>query len=123
MMYAPLAPALPLIQSGKLIPLAVTTKTRLAELPDVPTIAETVLPNFDIVTWYGMWVPKDTPEPIVAKLNKAMVEASKSAKVVEALKSQGTLPSTMSYQQAEAFNLSESARWIKVMKDANIQPE
>ncbi|MNS80306.1 Tripartite tricarboxylate transporter family receptor [compost metagenome] len=123
LMYAPLAPALPLIQSGKLIPLAVTTKTRLAELPDVPTIAETVLPNFDIVTWYGMWVPKDTPEPIVAKLNKAMVEASKSAKVVEALKSQGTLPSTMSYQQAEAFNLSESARWIKVMKDANIQPE
>ena len=123
LMYAPLAPALPLIQSGKLIPLAVTTKTRLAELPDVPTIAETVLPNFDIVTWYGMWVPKDTPEPIVAKLNQAMVEASKSAKVVEALKSQGTLPSTMSYQQAEAFNLSESARWIKVMKDANIQPE
>lgn len=123
LMYAPLAPALPLIQSGKLIPLAVTTKTRLAELPDVPTIAETVLPDFDIVTWYGMWVPKDTPEPIVATLNKAMVEASKSAKVVEALKSQGTLPSTMSYQQAEAFNLSESARWIKVMKDANIQPE
>ncbi|WP_438858060.1 Bug family tripartite tricarboxylate transporter substrate binding protein [Achromobacter spanius] len=123
LMYAPLAPALPLIQSGKLIPLAVTTKTRLAELPDVPTIAETVLPNFDIVTWYGMWVPKDTPESIVAKLNQAMVEASKSAKVVEALKSQGTLPSTMSYQQAEAFNLSESARWIKVMKDANIQPE
>ncbi|WMD23527.1 tripartite tricarboxylate transporter substrate binding protein [Achromobacter seleniivolatilans] len=123
LMYAPLAPALPLIQSGKVVPLAVTTKTRLADLPNVPTIAETVLPDFDIVTWYGMWVPKDTPEPIIAKLNKAMVEASKSPKVVEALKSQGTLPSTMSYQEAEAFNLAESARWIKVMKDANIQPE
>lgn len=123
LMYAPLAPALPLIQSGKVVPLAVTTKTRLADLPNVPTIAETVLPDFDIVTWYGMWVPKDTPEPIIAKLNKAMVEASKSSKVVEALKSQGTLPSTMSYQEAEAFNLAESARWIKVMKDANIQPE
>ena len=123
LMYAPLAPALPLIQSGKVVPLAVTTKTRLADLPNVPTIAETVLPDFDIVTWYGMWVPKDTPEPIIAKLNKAMVEASKSPKVVEALKSQGTLPSTMGYQEAEAFNLAESARWIKVMKDANIQPE
>ncbi|MNQ15492.1 Tripartite tricarboxylate transporter family receptor [compost metagenome] len=123
LMYAPLAPALPLIQSGKVIPLAVTTKARLADLPNVPTIAETVLPDFDIMTWYGMWVPKDTPEPIIAKLNKAMVEASKSPKVVEALKSQGTLPSTMSYQEAEAFNLAESARWIKVMKDANIQPE
>ena len=123
LMYAPLAPALPLIQSGKVRPLAVTTKARLAELPDVPTIAENGLPGFDIVTWYGMWVPKDTPEPIIAKLNKAMIEASQSPKVIDALKSQGTLPSTMSYQEAEAFNLAESARWIKVMKDANIQPE
>lgn len=123
LMYAPLAPALPLIQSGKVVPLAVTTKARLADLPNVPTIAESVLPDFDIVTWYGMWVPKDTPEPIVAKLNAAMVQASKSPKVVDALKSQGTMPSTMSYQEAEAFNLAESARWIKVMKDANIQPE
>ncbi|MFY3626629.1 Bug family tripartite tricarboxylate transporter substrate binding protein [Achromobacter xylosoxidans] len=123
LMYAPLAPALPLIQSGKVRPIAVTTKARLAELPDVPTIAENGLPGFDIVTWYGMWVPKDTPEPIVAKLNKVMIEASQSPKVVEALKSQGTLPSTMTYQEAEAFNLAESARWIKVMKDANIQPE
>lgn len=123
LMYAPLAPALPLIQSGKVVPLAVTTKARLADLPKVPTIAESVLPDFDIVTWYGMWVPKDTPEPIIAKLNAAMVQASKSPKVVDALKSQGTMPSTMSYQEAEAFNLAESARWIKVMKDANIQPE
>ncbi len=123
LMYAPLAPALPLIQSGKVVPLAVTTKARLADLPKVPTIAESVLPDFDIVTWYGMWVPKDTPEPIIAKLNAAMVQASKSPKVVDALKSQGTMPSTMSYREAEAFNLAESARWIKVMKDANIQPE
>ncbi|MGN6658032.1 MAG: Bug family tripartite tricarboxylate transporter substrate binding protein [Achromobacter mucicolens] len=123
LMYAPLAPALPLIQSGKVVPLAVTTKARLADLPNVPTIAESVLPDFDIVTWYSMWVPKDTPEPIIAKLNSAMVQASKSPKVVDALKSQGTMPSTMSYQEAEAFNLAESARWIKVMKDANIQPE
>jgi len=111
------------IGGGKVRPLAVTTKARLADLPDVPTLAETVLPGFDIVTWYGMWVPKDTPEPIVAKLNQAMIEASRSPKVVEALKSQGTLPSQLSYQEAEAFNLAESQRWIKVMKDAGIQPE
>lgn len=123
LMYAPLAPALPLIQSGKVIPLAVTTKMRLADLPNVPTIAETVLPDFDIMTWYGIWAPKDTPDSVVAKLNKTMIEASKAPNVVAALKSQGTLPSTMTYQEAEAFNLAESVRWIKVMKDANIQPE
>lgn len=92
-------------------------------LTDVPTLAETVLPNFDIVTWYGMWGPKDTPDAIITKLNKAMVEASRSPKVIKALRSQGSLPSAMTPQQAEAFNLAESARWIKVMKDANILPE
>lgn len=122
-MYAPLAPALPLIESGRVKPLAVTTKERLAELPAVPTLNETVLPDFDIVTWYGLWAPKDTPDAVIEKLNQVMVQAAQSPKVIEALKSQGTLPSTMSPQEAEAFNLAESQRWIKVMQDAGIQPE
>ena len=122
-MYAPLAPALPLIESGRVKPLAVTTKERLAELPQVPTLHETVLPDFDIVTWYGLWAPKDTPDAVIEKLNQVMVQAAQSPKVVEALKSQGTLPSAMSPQEAEAFNLAESKRWIKVMQDAGIQPE
>lgn len=123
LMYAPLAPAVPLIRSGKVRALAVSTKNRVADLPDVPTIAETVVPDFDIVTWYGMWAPKDTPEAIVKKLNDAMVKASSSPKVVEALQAQGTIPNSMDYKQAHAFALEESQRWIGVMKDANIQPE
>ncbi len=115
--------ALPAIQGQKIHPIAVTSAQRLAVLPDVPTMAESGLPGFESYNWQGIVAPAGTPAPIIAKLNKAMIEASQSPKVVEALKSQGTLPSTMSYQEAEAFNLAESARWIKVMKDANIQPE
>ncbi|GAA5233001.1 tripartite tricarboxylate transporter substrate binding protein [Verticiella sediminum] len=122
-MYAPLAPAMPLIQSGRLKPLAVTTRERLKDLPEVPTIAETVLPDFDIVTWYGLWAPKGTPEPVVQKLNQAMVQASSSPKVAETLAAQGTIPSGLSHTETQAFALEENQRWLKVMQDAGIQPE
>ncbi|MBU4611434.1 tripartite tricarboxylate transporter substrate binding protein [Achromobacter sp. GG226] len=123
LMYAPLAPAMPLIQAGRVKPLAVTTGERLKDLPNVPTIAETVLPGFDIVTWYGLWAPKGTPEAVVEKLNQAMVKASSSAKVAETLAAQGTIPSRLTHQETQAFAQEENQRWIKVMQDAGIQPE
>lgn len=122
--YAPLAPALPLIQSGKMKPLAVSTQERLAELPDVPTIAsELGIDEFDVVTWYGMWAPKGTPKEIVETLNAAMRKASKAPNVAETLKAQGTIPSDLDVEQTTALNLAENEKWLKVMKDANIQPE
>lgn len=123
LMYAPLAPAMPLIKSGRVIPLAVTTAKRLKDLPDVPTIAETTLPGFDIVTWYGLWAPKNTPEAIVEKLNKAMLQASQSPKVADVLAAQGTIPSTLSHTATQAYAVEENKRWVKVMRDANIKPE
>lgn len=122
--YAPLAPALPLIQSGKMKPLAVSTQEPLAELPDVPTIAsELGLDEFDVVTWYGMWAPKGTPKEIVETLNAAMRKASKAPNVAETLKAQGTIPSDLDVEETIALNLAENEKWLKVMKDANIQPE
>lgn len=122
--YAPLAPALPLIKSGKIKPLAVTTKERIADLPDVPSISsELGLNGFDVVTWYGLWAPKGTPKPILEKLNQALLKASKSEKVLETLKAQGTIPSTMNLEQANKFALEENKKWVGVMKAANIQPE
>ncbi len=123
MMYAPLPPAMPLIQGGKLRALAVSTATRLKDLPDVPTIAESGFPGFDVVTWYGIWAPKDTPTPIVEKLNKALVDASKTPQVLEVLKAQGTLPSDMNASQAEAFAKAEHEKWMEVFKKAGIQPQ
>ena len=122
--YAPLAPALPLIKSGKLKPLAVSTKDRIPELPEVPSIAESLdLDDFDVVTWYGMWAPKGTPNDIIQKLNTTMIEASKSEAVAEVLKAQGTTASNLDAAQTKAFAEAENVKWLKVMKDANIQAE
>jgi len=122
--YAPLAPALPLIQSGNLVPLAVSTEKRIPELPDVPTIADALsLKSFDVVTWYGLWAPKGTAPSIITKLNTAMVDASVSPEVTKVLSAQGTTPSQMNVAQTDAFAQSENKKWLKIMKDANIQAE
>ncbi|HEY9281589.1 MAG TPA: tripartite tricarboxylate transporter substrate binding protein [Eoetvoesiella sp.] len=122
--YAPLAPALPLIQSGRLIPVAVSTQKRIPQLPEVPTIAESLnLKEFDVVTWYGMWAPKGTPAEIITKLNKAMVNASKAPEVAVVLDGQGTTPSNMDAEQTAVFAQAENVKWLQVMKDANIQPD
>lgn len=122
--YAPLAPAMPLIKSGKIKALAVTTKDRIADLPDVPSISsELGLGGLDVVTWYGLWAPKGTPKPILERLNQALLKASKAEKVMETLKAQGTISSSMNLEQANKFALEENKKWVGVMKAANIQPE
>jgi tripartite-type tricarboxylate transporter receptor subunit TctC len=119
-----LAPALPLIQAGKIIPLAVSTQKRIPELPEVPSIAEALsLKEFDVVTWYGMWAPKGTSPEIISKLNTAMVNASKTPAVAQVLDAQGTKASSMDAAQTTAFGLAENVKWLKVMQDANIQPD
>lgn len=122
--YAPLAPALPLIKSGKLIPLAVTTKEPIPELPNVPTVGQQIgAKDFDVVTWYGLWAPKGTPKPILEKLNQSLLKASQSPKVLETLQAQGTARSTLNLEQANKYALEENKKWIGVMKAANIKPE
>lgn len=122
--YAPLAPALPLIKSGKLIPLAVTTKEPIPELPNVPTVGQQIgVKDFDVVTWYGLWAPKGTPKPVLDKLNQSLLKASKAPKVLETLQAQGTTPSTLNIEQANKYALGENKKWLDVMKAANIKPE
>ena len=122
--YAPLASALPLIRSGALAPLAVSTKNRIPELPEVPTIGEALsLKEFDVVTWYGLWAPKGTSPEIVKKLNAAMIQASVEPKVAKVLSVQGTTPSNMDVAQTASFVKAENIKWLQIMKDANIQAD
>jgi tripartite-type tricarboxylate transporter receptor subunit TctC len=122
--YAPLASALPLIKSGALVPLAVSTEKRIPELPKVPTIAEALsLKGFDVVTWYGLWAPKGTAPEIIRKLNAAMIQASEAPDVAKVLSAQGTTPSNMDVTQTATFVQAENKKWLQVMKDANIQPD
>lgn len=123
LMYAPVSTALPLIKGNRLRPLAVTTTQRLSKLPDVPTFAEEGLPKDEISTWYGIWVPKGVPKPIVEKLNLVIRKALDIREVKEVLAAQETEARPLNPSQFADFVKAEHTRWTKVIKDAGIQNE
>ena len=83
---SPIGAALGLVRGGKLLPLAVTGKARLPEFPDVPTVAESGFPGFELLTWTGILAPPGTPPAIVAKLNRAIGEILKQPDVQQKFK-------------------------------------
>lgn len=91
-MFDTVTSALPHIKSGKTRALAVTTATRSSALPDVPTLAEAGVKGIDIGTWFGLLAPTGTPQPILAKLNAAVVKAVKDPAISKQLLAQGIEP-------------------------------
>lgn len=120
-LYASVASAVPLVKAGKLRALAVTSSTRVASLPDVPTIAESGIPGFDVTSWYALWMPKDVPGDVVARVNKAMRDASRLPAVQERMKSNGILPSALTADEFAQFCRTEGVKWLEVMKKADVQ--
>lgn len=119
-----MAPALPHVQSGKLIALAVTGGQRSPLLPDVPTVAEAVLPGFETAQWQGMAAPAGTPPQIVTRLHDELVRVMAKPVVIERLKSIGMDNSTSATPDDFRRMLeSEVARWPAVVQAAGIQPE
>ena len=104
------------IQAGKLIPLAVTTKVRTPALPDVPTMEEAGIANFDISTWYGLFVPAATPDDVVNGLNKAIVDALNSPAVKERLAKLGGMASPTTPAEFGKLVDAESAKYAKLVK-------
>jgi len=108
------------IKSGKLLALAVTTASRSAALPDLPTIAESGkalgLGNFDVNTWFGLFGPAQLPREVVNKLNKAFNEALNSAEVVARMNMMMAEPAGDSPEQFATFVKSELAKYEKVVK-------
>jgi tripartite-type tricarboxylate transporter receptor subunit TctC len=92
-------------------------------MPGVPTIAETVLPDFDVTTWYALAAPKGLPAPIVAKLNEAVHVALKRPDVIERLRIQATEPFPSTPRAAQDLLSSEVARWTRVVRDEKIPPQ
>jgi tripartite-type tricarboxylate transporter receptor subunit TctC len=118
-----MAPALPHIQSGKLVALAVTGAARAPLLPDVPTVAEAAVPGFETAQWQGMAAPAGTPPEIVARLHKELVRIMASPTVVERLKAIGMDNSTSTPEEFRRLIESELARWPAIVQAAGIQPE
>lgn len=113
----------PQVESGKMKVLAVTTKKRFAQMPDVPTVAETVLPEFDALAWYALAGPRKLPAPVLAKLNDAALAALKQAEVAGRLHAQGAEPWGTTPREAQAFLAAEVRRWTRAIHDAKIPPQ
>lgn len=110
-----------LIESGKMRALAVTTKGRAANLKDVPTVAESGFPDYEINAWYGFIVPTGTPRPIIDLLRNAVVDALGTQAVRERLDKDGAQAIGSTPEAFGAFIKAEHARWKTIAAAANIQ--
>ena len=115
--------ALPHIRAGKLRALAVTSQQRNPLYPDMPTIAESGLPNFQALSWSGMSVAKGTPQPIVDKLEAALRKVMTSPEIKQRLESVGFVVPAPGGTGYAKFVSSEIDLWTRVIKTAGIKPE
>jgi tripartite-type tricarboxylate transporter receptor subunit TctC len=115
--------ALPQIRAGAVRALGISTRTRLAVEPELPTIAESGLPGYEVTGWNGVLAPANTPRPIIDKLNKAIVEALKTPDIDKFLREQGLEPAGNSPEQFAAMMHSDIEKWIRVTREAGIQPQ
>jgi tripartite-type tricarboxylate transporter receptor subunit TctC len=116
--FSPIASALPLIQSGKLKALAVTSPKRSPVVADLPTIAEAGVANYAADTWHGVLAPAATPAAIVAKLNAEIVKILNTPEIRESLAKQGADPAPMTPDQFRAYIKAEVMKYAKVVKQS-----
>ena len=123
MSFSSLAAALPLMQDGTLRAVAVTSRERMPQLPDVPPLAEGApeLKGYELLNWFGMFAPAGTPEPIVTRLNEAVNGGLRDKSIAEKLEVQGIVPRLMTAPEYRAFVVSEAEKFGKIVEQANIK--
>lgn len=109
-------------KAGQLRPLAVSSLKRNPVMPDWPAISET-LPGFDFPSWNALMGPAGLPREMVAHLSDAVIKAQKQRDLIEKYASQGATPLVMGPDELKAFIESETTRWVRLARDAKIQPE
>jgi tripartite-type tricarboxylate transporter receptor subunit TctC len=118
--------SVPQVRAGSIKAYAVAAQRRLASVPDVPTVDEAGLPGFYSSPWYGFWVPRGTPKPIIAKLNAAVTEALADANVRARLADLGQEIFPLEQQTPEALTALQRAdmeKWWPIIKAAGIKAE
>jgi tripartite-type tricarboxylate transporter receptor subunit TctC len=120
--FGPIPSAIGFVRAGTVRALAVTTATRLAALPDIPSVAESV-PGYEASGWFGLGAPINTPPPIVNALNKEVNAALADATVKTRLADLGGDPMPMTAAAFGKLIVDETAKWGKVIRNANIKPE
>jgi tripartite-type tricarboxylate transporter receptor subunit TctC len=115
--------ALPQIKAGTVRALAITSSKRLANAPEIPTIAEAGLPGYEVTGWNGLLAPAGTPRPIIDRLNKAVVSSLQTPEVQKLLAEQGLEPAGNSPEEFAAAMHADIAKWIRVCREAGIEPQ
>ncbi len=123
MEFTPPPNAVPLVKSGRLKALGVSTAKRSPLLPDVPTIAESGLPGFEIGTWWGLLAPAGTPTDIINRLNGAVVKIVNTTDFRERLSSQGIDPTSSTPSEFTAHIKAEVAKFSRLIQVAGIRAE
>ena len=116
-----LAAALPHIKAGKLKAFAVTSPKRLSNLPDVPTLAESGLTGYDSTGWFGLVAPAGTPASIIQKLNAEFTAALNDEGIKSQMRQSGMEPVATTTEGLDAYIKSETQKWARVIRQANIK--
>jgi tripartite-type tricarboxylate transporter receptor subunit TctC len=122
-MFDSITSARPHILSGKLRALGVTTPKRSATLPNVPTIAEAGLPGYDVSPWFAVFMPANTPKPVIARLNAALLDAMKQPDIRARFDTIGAEPMGSTPDELAAHLNRESARWAKLIAERGIKSD
>jgi tripartite-type tricarboxylate transporter receptor subunit TctC len=115
--------ALPQLKVQKIRPLAVLTRERSATLPDIPTLHETVMPNFDLLAWAGMFAPPGLPAPIAERLSRELQTMLSRPEVKDRLLGSGVEVFHTGPKEFDAYVRSELLKWTSLIKEAGIEPE
>jgi tripartite-type tricarboxylate transporter receptor subunit TctC len=121
--FSSTATAMPHVQSGKLRAIAVTTAKRIPALPNVPTVAESGLPGYEVILWHGLIGPKGLPRPIVERVNGELTKALQLKETADQLQNDGVAPAGGTPEQFAAQIKKEIEVWRKVAADAGVKAE
>src|SRR5262245_7510746 len=111
------------VKSGKVRAIAVSSRQRYAGAPDIPSAVEAGLPEFDSSVWFALFAPAKTPQPIVVRLNREVIDALGAPDVKEFLLKQGAEVSTTTPEELAAFLRSEISKWAKVVRESGAKAE
>jgi len=120
-LFGSMPAVLPHAKSGRLNPIAVGTARRSSALPNVPTVAESGYPGFEVSLWLGFFAPKGTPAPVLKKLYGELTAIAKSPEMKEPFERNGADPITTTPTELNKLMKAELAKYTKVIKDANVQ--
>jgi tripartite-type tricarboxylate transporter receptor subunit TctC len=122
MYFAPIPATQELSATGKVKAVAINSASRVPQLPDVPTIAET-LPNYKYESWFGVLAPAGTPQAILTKVSEDIAKVLEMPDVREKLLAQGSIPAPTKPAEFDAINKADTERYGKILRDAGITPQ